>query len=230
MSFLVNSITDFDWKSVVVRLLLAMLLGGIIGLERARLGRSAGMRTHILVCIGASLCTILSAYCISVGYTTDPLRLGAQVISGIGFLGTGIILVQNKSRIVGLTTAAGLWNTAIIGLACGIGFYEGALLCFAIAIVTSLLFPKIEKFLSQNDRYHVIYIEITDSGKVNSFYDSARALKLGEVHKIDVTSPKSTNPSRVGINLAISIYKKHTLADVKSAIREIDGVDFAIEV
>lgn len=230
MSFIFNDFENFAWYSVVIRLALAMLLGGMVGLERARLGRSAGMRTHILVCIGAALCTLLSAYCISIGYATDPLRLGAQVISGIGFLGTGIILVQNKSRIVGLTTAAGLWNTAIIGLACGIGFYEGAILCFAIAIVTSLLFPKIEKLLSQNDRYHVIYIELVDSAMVNSFYDTARALNCGEVHKIDVTSPKSTNSGRIGINLAISIGKGCSLSEVKNTLRKIDGVEFAIEV
>ena len=135
---------DFSAGSVAIRLALALILSGIIGLERTKHGRQAGMRTHILVAVGACLASLIGVFAVEEGFATDPMRLGAQVVSGIGFLGAGIILIQNRSRIVGLTTSAGLWNTAVLGLALGIGFYEGGLICFFISLVTSLLLPKIE--------------------------------------------------------------------------------------
>ena len=113
--------------TIVLRLLLASLLGGLIGLERERRDRPAGLRTYIIVCLGACMSSLVGQFAVNtLGFDSDPLRLGAQVISGIGFLGAGTILVRERFMVTGLTTAAGLWTTAVIGLALGIGFYEGA--------------------------------------------------------------------------------------------------------
>ena len=121
---------DVNLISIALRLLLSMFLGGAIGFERGRRGRAAGFRTHIIVCLGATMATMTGQYIIEIiGLAGDPARLGAQVISGIGFLGVGTILVTGKSHVRGLTTAAGLWSTATVGLAIGIGFYEAAILC-----------------------------------------------------------------------------------------------------
>ena len=114
-----------DW-AVVLRMLLSAAAGGAIGLEREFRRRPAGFRTHILICLGACITTMTSQYLLlRMHYYTDITRLGAQVIAGIGFVGAGAIMVTRRRQVKGLTTAAGLWVSAIIGLSFGAGFYEG---------------------------------------------------------------------------------------------------------
>ncbi len=219
---------DFSVGSVAIRLILALMLSSIIGLERSKRGRQAGMRTHILVAVGACLCALIGVYAVEEGFSTDPMRLGAQVVSGIGFLGAGIILVQNKSRIVGLTTSAGLWNTATLGLALGIGFYEGALICFLISIVTSMLLPKVEYWFSKNDMYTMVYIELSGSTYVNSFYDELRASKCGDIHQIEIVPPRSSSAGKVGVQLTLTLPKKHDVYELEKKLCGMVGVDFAV--
>jgi putative Mg2+ transporter-C (MgtC) family protein len=133
---LLQVISGFNPWSVGFRLLLAAFLGGCIGVERGRHGRPAGMRTYLLVCVGACLSTLLGQYCAqALQYNTDPLRIGTQVVSGIGFLGVGTIISDRNAHVTGLTTAAGLWTAACMGLAIGVGFYWGALMVFVIMLV-----------------------------------------------------------------------------------------------
>ena len=108
--------------SVTVRLMLSLVCGGILGVERGRKKRPAGFRTYMLVCMGAALVMITNQYIVEVYGGSDPARMGAQVISGIGFLGAGTIIVTGRNRVKGLTTAAGLWAAACVGLSLGIGF------------------------------------------------------------------------------------------------------------
>ena len=115
--------------SMLVRLTLAAFCGGLIGIGRVKKRRPAGFRTHTLVCLGAALTMIISQYLWARGQSTDLSRLGAQVINGIGFLGAGTIIVTGRQQIKGLTTAAGLWASACMGLAIGAGFYAGAIVC-----------------------------------------------------------------------------------------------------
>ena len=120
--------------SVTVRMVLAVLCGGIIGVEREYKRRPAGFRTHILICLGAAMTTMTSQFLyLNLHYYTDMARLGAQVVAGMGFIGAGTIIVTRRQRVKGLTTAAGLWTSAIVGLALGGGFYEGAI--FATALI-----------------------------------------------------------------------------------------------
>ncbi|NLN47211.1 MAG: MgtC/SapB family protein, partial [Clostridiaceae bacterium] len=140
-SELVVSLRELNTLSIVVRMLFAILAGGVIGMERERKRRPAGFRTHMLVCLGSALVMMINQY---IFYTftqsSDPARLGAQVISGIGFLGAGTILITSRQQVRGLTTAAGLWASACMGLAIGIGFYEGALIaCVCIFLTITLL-------------------------------------------------------------------------------------------
>ena len=123
---------EFNIVTILIRLVLAVVCGGIIGLERGRQRRAAGLRTHILVCLGAALTATVGFFAREVLEisSSDPLRISAQVISGIGFLGVGTILIKGRFQITGLTTAAGLWVTAAIGIALGAGFIEGALIAF----------------------------------------------------------------------------------------------------
>lgn len=119
---------ELNWISITVRLLLALICGGILGIEREKKRRPAGLRTYMLVCVGAAFVMITNEYMSFKYEGVDPSRMGAQVISGIGFLGAGTIIVTGRNRVKGLTTAAGLWAAACIGLAAGAGFYSGQLL------------------------------------------------------------------------------------------------------
>lgn len=160
---LISNLRDLSLLTITVRLMLSLVCGGLIGYDREKKGRPAGFRTHILVCLGSSLVMITSQFLIDIlHYSTDPARLGAQVISGIGFLGAGTILITQKQHVKGLTTAAGLWACACMGLAIGIGFYEGALLgCLLIWSSMKLLFG-FDSMLIQKSEIHELYIELMD--------------------------------------------------------------------
>lgn len=148
MLYTENMVSNLD---VAIRLMLSTILGGIIGMERERRNQPAGLRTHIILCVGSTLIMLVSIYVSSnIGnpQTSDPTHIAAQVVSGIGFLGAGAILRLGVS-VKGLTTAASLWTTAGIGLAAGAGFYMGSFFATIIIIITLSLLSKWEKvFLS----------------------------------------------------------------------------------
>ena len=184
---------------VLFRLLLAVLVGGAIGYERARHGRTAGIRTHVMVCMGAALTTLCSIYVNDVlGNGGDMLRMSAQVISGIGFLGAGIIVLRNNT-IIGLTTAAGVWITGVIGIAIGCGFYVGAL-CAAVLVVVALLFFK--RLEHHQNKTQVFYLEVDDMSRANDVLDAARSV-LGVEFSYRFLPPKSLYQGHLGIHLVV---------------------------
>jgi len=155
-----DGLRELTFLTVALRMTLAVICGGVIGAEREFKRRPAGFRTHILICLGAAMTTLTSQYmCLVLGYFTDMARLGAQVIAGIGFIGAGTIIVTKRQRVKGLTTAAGLWCAAIIGLALGGGFYEGGVLATILIMVAELLFVKLEYKMLDNAPEVSIYIE-----------------------------------------------------------------------
>lgn len=146
---------------IITRLLLASILGGVIGYERESTHRPAGFRTHILVCIGAALVMVTSEFMFNRyrGLTNiDPARLGAQVISGIGFLGAGTIIRQGFN-VKGLTTAASLWAVSCVGLAAGVGFYEGAIVTTILVYITLILLKKMEDHFARKNHYRTLFIK-----------------------------------------------------------------------
>lgn len=161
------------YQEVVLKLVLAFLLGGIIGYQREHKNRPAGLRTHILVCIGSALVQITSInyYALS-GTTSDPMRLGAQVISGIGFLGAGTI-IKEGATIKGLTTAAGLWAVACIGLAVGTGLYVEAIIASILLFLSLSGFKRLESSIGKDKK--IIIINLLVKGQPG---------KLGEIGKI----------------------------------------------
>ena len=180
---------------VAIKLALSVILGGFIGIERERHGRAAGMRTHILVCIGAALTSLISIYVNKyLGGTGDVLRLSAQVISGIGFLGVGTIIVRNRSQVTGLTTAAGLWATGSIGLAIGIGFYIAAILAFLVVFLTITLFIHLEK-KAKKSTTNYCYVELYDAAKTKEFCEIAKQFAV----KIDIVPAKSGIANHIGL-------------------------------
>ena len=153
---------------ILGRLVLALILGGIIGFERESENRPAGFRTHILVCMGAALVMITSEYIyreLIPGRDVDLTRMGAQVISGIGFLGAGTI-IREGFNVKGLTTAASLWAVSCVGLAVGIGFIEGAVTATILIYITLIALKKIEKHFSVKRQYKNIFIEIESNTEI----------------------------------------------------------------
>ncbi len=181
--------------SVAFRIILAALTGGCIGSDRGRHGHAAGMRTHILVSVGAAMTVLAGLYtAMELGFSNDPLRLGAQVVSGIGFLGAGTILTRNKTQITGLTTAAGLWTTASIGIAIGVGFYWAVIVAFVVVLIVITTLTKLEKN-SQNRSGKSYYLELDDVRKVNEFCDQFSEKEV----KVQIVSAKSGMKTYVGL-------------------------------
>ena len=146
------------WQEILIRLLLASFFGALIGIERERKDWAAGLRTHMMVCVGACLIMLVSAFGFSdilgtKDVTLDPSRIAAQVVSGIGFIGAGAILFVKGGIIRGLTTAAGLWTVAAIGLATGSGMYFAAAATTFIALVILLGLQPIERRLFKKFRH-----------------------------------------------------------------------------
>jgi len=163
-----------SWSEITLRLVLAALLGGVVGIERERKNWTAGLRTHMMVCVGSTLTMIVSAYGFNDVLGThnielDPSRMAAQVISGIGFIGAGTILFLRQEVIRGLTTASGLWTVAGIGLATGGGMYFAAAATTVIVIIIlSILKPVGKKFFNQY-KYHQIKLLAVDDEKLLHF-------------------------------------------------------------
>ena len=151
-----NGLRDINTATILFRMVLAMILGGLIGIERSMKNRPAGFRTHILIIIGATTASLTGHYIyLIMNLPTDMSRLGAQVITGLGFIGAGTIIVTGSKTVKGLTTAAGLWATGIVGLSLGAGFYEGA-----IAGTIAILFCEIVMSRFRFRRYKTFHCVI----------------------------------------------------------------------
>ena len=216
---LFHYLSEFNAASIIFRVATALLLGSIIGSERGRHGRSAGVRTHTLVCLGSALTVIVGLYSVvRLGSSGDPMRISAQVISGIGFLCAGTIMTRNHSQVIGLTTAAGLWTTAAIGLAIGAGFYLGAFVGFAALEFTITLLNSRTRQLqrSQPDTY---YLELSDPKYVNEFSD--RFDTPGAT--IQVITAKSGLAKNVGI-----LYLLNLPIESGDLLREFRSLEYVI--
>ena len=188
MLTLFDGLRDVTIWSVALRMTLAVVCGGIIGIEREYKRRPAGFRTHILICLGAAMTTLTSQYLYLVlGQYTDMARLGAQVVAGIGFIGAGTIIVTRRQRVKGLTTAAGLWAAAIIGLALGGGFYEGGLFATFLILIAELFFSRVEYRMLQNAPEVNLYVEYGDNKTMDVLLQEFRdhglkILNMGIIH------------------------------------------------
>lgn len=221
-------VKDYNTISIIVRIFLAMLLGGCIGIEREKSKRPAGFRTHILVCVGSCMTALIGLYVWhEMGNMSDPLRISAQVISGIGFLGVGTILVKEHDHITGLTTAAGLWTTASIGIACGFGFYVGALIgTFVVAITSAILF-KFEKRGRKKNRRVNLYLEIQGTALLNEEIDLL--VQEFKAKNVLVVPPRTAVRGNVGLEVSLTYVGNEDTKAVLQALRKQEGVLFAME-
>ena len=230
-----DHLRELNMASVMLRLMLAMLFGGVIGLERAKKGRAAGFRTYMLVCLGAALTMLLSQYeyymitndwaalAGEIGIRTDVSRFGAQVINGIGFLAAGTIIVTGRQEVKGMTTAAGLWASACTGIAIGAGFYECVLLAFILISLVIQVLPHVENFIVENARNMNIYVEFDSLDNVGEIISRIKAQDV-QIYDVDIDhgrQEKFRNPSAV---FSIRLNHKQAHTQVLAAISELESV------
>lgn len=224
-------ISTEEYYNITIRLFLATLLGGLVGIEREQNNHPAGFRTHILVCVGSTLIMLISMYGFKefissypeINTISDPARLAAQVVSGIGFLGAGTILVHGGT-IRGLTTAASLWVVAGIGLALGSGFYFGAILATVLVLISLVTLNRVEKAFIRKNHIHVLDFVVEDlPGKLGEI-----TTKIGEyqvnIRKISIqdTDPKS---GCIHLSIAVRLSQRVDLVQILDELREIDGIE-----
>lgn len=225
-----NYISELNTMSITIRLLLAIICGGLIGLDRGRKGQAAGCRTHMLVCLGSALAMMTNIFIVNeYSPSSDPTRIGAQVVSGIGFLGAGSILVTSKNQIRGLTTAAGLWASACMGLAIGVGFYEIAIIgnIFIFGVMTWV--DKFAKKLYGISRYMEVYIEFEDSHVLQRLIVYSRDRHY-EIDNIQVVKNKEIDNSKTGAIFRIKTEKSKNHSEVIAEFSEIKGLMFIEEL
>ena len=223
------SIFDFqrtgtvDLLTVSVRLVIALLCGGIIGIERERKQRPAGFRTHILICIGAAMTTLTSQYiAFDLKASTDLARLGAQVIAGIGFIGAGTIIVTKRKNVKGLTTAAGLWASAIVGLCTGAGFIEGALITTVIIVIAELFLSRFEYFMISNSRTINILVEFNGTTNLTSIMDVVKE-SSSYIRDIEITKSNNGENNSCAI-FSLKMPRKTSHERLLNIIASLDGV------
>lgn len=215
-----DSLRDVTFLSVTVRMSLAVICGGLVGLEREYKRRSAGFRTHILICLGAAMTTMTSQFLgLYMHYFTDMGRLGAQVVAGIGFIGAGTIIVGRGNRVKGLTTAAGLWTAAIIGLTLGLGFYEAALFATMALLLAELVFSKWEYRLMDSAPEINLYLEYSDKHCLETLLKLFREYEV-KVLDMEITRSKGSDRYNASVIFSLRLNKK---IQPKSLLLEIQS-------
>lgn len=210
-----------NWPEMLLKMALSVAVGGLIGTERERHGRAAGMRTHALVCLGAALTSMTSLFVSDVlGNNGDVFRISAQVISGVGFLGAGMIILRKNHTITGLTTAAGIWTTGAIGIAIGYGFYIGAVGAVLLFLTVTTLFARFEK----RKKAEAIYVEIDNMYRTNAIIRELQEM-ICEKSTVQTIAPRSETPGHLGLVVVIDRRLELNLDD----ICKIENVIYAVE-
>ena len=219
---------EVTYLAVALRIVAAVIVGGILGLERGMKNRPAGLRTYMLVCVGACVIMLTNQYIYQVFEAGDPVRMGAQVVSGIGFLGAGTIIVTRRNQIKGLTTAAGLWSAAGVGLALGVGFYEAAIAGTVAVFAVITLLQKMDNRLHRRSRQLEAYIELQDI----SLGDFLRTMREADIDVSDVQREYGEEESE-GVRAYVATLKGKTRqnhTELMEKVLAIPGVVFVEEL
>ncbi len=220
---------------MLLRLGIAAFCGGAIGIERGKRRRAAGFRTHMLVCMGAALTMVLGIYLhhmIQSGfwtipfenYTTDVSRFGAQVINGIGFIGAGTIIVTSRQQVKGMTTAAGLWAAACMGLAIGAGFYVAALIGCVMILLVIVVFSKLEIWILSRSRNINLYIEFENIDDLSKIMEKIKSQDV-RIFDVELFKPKTMeNETYPRAIFSLQLPKKQTHAGLLTTIAELDTI------
>ncbi|MBQ3599880.1 MAG: MgtC/SapB family protein [Lachnospiraceae bacterium] len=223
---------ELNMFSLFLRFLICIICGGMIGIEREWRHRTAGFKTHILVCLGAAVCMMTGQYAMVYfdGGDIDPTRLGAQVISGIGFLGVGTIIIKNNNEVKGLTTAAGLWVSACIGLAVGIGFFEIAIVGTLCVVFLFLVMRQLNIFGVVKEANIHIYVEVEELSNIQELMHLMQEIQA-EVYSMEKKYTIKREGRAIGIILSVrgekslekELFKLIAKQDYVLAFSEIDN-------
>lgn len=225
LSPIISYLRDFNCISVLIRLLLSVILGGLIGLERSKSGRAAGLRTHILVCLGATIASMTGLY-INKSMGGDVSRIAAQVVSGIGWLG-GTIIVRNKATITGLTTAACVWAVGTIGIAIGYGFYEAAIMGMLLIVFITTTLNTLDSKLRHNMDEFTIYVEFKDATVINDTLQEMQRVGV-EIESLSLEQSKIKSKDGIGAELVVHVHKSKNPNKYVDKLHDIENVNFAI--
>ena len=228
--FMSLGLSEFE-STALLKMLLASICGGLIGLEREMKGRPAGLKTFSLVCLGATLIMITNDYIstfLSLG-TGDPTRMAAQVISGIGFLGAGSIIVTGHNQVKGLTTAAALWVTATIGIAIGSGFYFGGIAGFFVIYVTSYIYQYLDEKIMETSRAMKIYVEGKDEDFMLCLINCLTA-QQAKIISLQRKSESKWYAEDACAIIELDFGKRMSHKKILEKIRELDGLRYIEEI
>lgn len=223
---------SFDWQSILnvfIKTTLALLCGGIIGIERGRKKRPAGFRTYMLVCLGATLVMMTNDYICKLYGTGDVARMGAQVVNGIGFLGAGTIITTGHNRVKGLTTAAGLWAAACIGLAIGSGYYEGAVIGTLMIVVIMVVLHSLDRRLLASTKVVVLYVEVR---KMEIIRQMSAFIKERQiiVDDVEIERPDSTEVGKICAVVSLRLPTKIIHTELIEQVSALEGVIYVEEI
>ncbi len=214
---------------IVIKMVLALICGGILGIERERKKRPAGFRTYMLVCLGAALVMMTNQYIYEHYQTGDPARMAAQVISGIGFLGAGTIIVTGHNRVKGLTTAAGLWAAACVGLAIGIGFYLAAIMGALMVFLAMVLMHGMERRITTPAKLSLLYVEMNRMSVLRNIRSYIRDNHM-ELIDMEIEKAGNTGETGIAVLLSIKLPNKGMHEEIITIVGVMEGVTFVEEI
>ena len=220
---------EITYLSVALRIFAAVIIGGLIGLERGLKNRPAGLRTYMVVCLGACLVMLTNQYVCQVFGSGDPVRMGAQVVSGIGFLGAGTIMVTRRNQIKGLTTAAGLWTAAGVGLALGVGFYEAAVVGALAEFIVMTLLQRFDNRLHRNAKVLEVYFELSKERSLGEFLREIRNKDI-DVRDVQREQDSDSLEGSRSYFAILKLQKRQNHHGVIDDIRTIPGVTYLEEL
>ena len=223
------ALREVTYVAIAIRIISAFVLGGIIGLERGMKNRPAGLRTYMLVCVGSCLIMLTNQYIYQVFGAGDPVRMGAQVVSGIGFLGAGTIVVTKRHQIKGLTTAAGLWASAAAGLAIGIGFYEAALIGGGAIFLVLTALQSWDNRMHRHSKMIDVYLELEHNVNLGMFMQEVRKLEL-EINNLQMDHDGSLDGENRSFIMTLKSSRKRNHEELFLLIRKIPGVAYLEEL
>lgn len=214
---------------ILLRLFLSAFLGGLLGFERTHTGRAAGLRTYAIVCCASSLIMMTNLYIYDTMGASDPVRLGAQVISGIGFLGAGSIIVTGKfhQHIKGLTTAAALWASGAIGLACGCGYYFAAITATLIIFFAMHFLRIVEKKMMTNERDLTFYMELDSLESMGLITQLFRSMNIS-IENMKLSRP-FLDTSQTAVTYAVILPKRVRRTEIIEKLTENEHVIYIEE-
>lgn len=220
-----------EWSdfSVAFRLVSAVLAGSIVGFDRAMKRRGAGLKTHVLVCLGSALVMMTGQFIhMNYGGNMDVARLGAQVISGVGFLGVGTIIVTGRNQVRGLTTAAGLWACACVGIAIGIGFVFGAFLTLLLVVFSFNVLTKIDREVEKYAKTFDLYLEFATNKCITAFVGEMRdrGIKISNI-EIGKSKIKGEGPNAL---ISIEVRERKRRITILDELRELECVKYVEEL